>query len=395
MKAPSTFKQSLSVTLPSFVNKCGAIGLDLVPMLLVAKSVGASQSALVMTVIKAMSFAGAFIGGALSDFWGFRPTYLISFIASGIGMTLLPFTESLWFIAAFAGVAQMGNSMYQSTARFVVFDLLPKSKRHEGIGWMRTANNFGQIFSNLIANLAAGLGFSVLMLFDASTSFIAAALGFTLFPRNKIPSKDQGLEHSESAKIDHSHDRQLFALIAVISGFYSVIYGIFITSAPARAQLHFGSHGLAVFTQAMLINVVLCGGLAVVTSRKIKKPGVALGLGALLNGSGMLVMLSTSTTLWIYYLGIFILSLGEVFFYSMMPFLLAELTPETKFKGSTFSLGIVIQNLGRAIGAALAFPTAVYGVVAKQVTVVMTAIVLMLVLWFIRVSKKRLAGVFD
>ncbi|MGZ3741733.1 MAG: hypothetical protein ACXVB9_20320, partial [Bdellovibrionota bacterium] len=91
MISSPAFRRSLPVTLTSFINKAGTIGLSIVPVILVEHHLSAGESASVMGAIKAAGLVGVLLGGRLCDLWGLRTTLLLSFLISGLGMLPLPF----------------------------------------------------------------------------------------------------------------------------------------------------------------------------------------------------------------------------------------------------------------------------------------------------------------
>src|SRR4051812_41200248 len=96
---PSTFKRTLPVTLTSFVNKAGTIGLSIIPVVLVERKISVDQSAWIMGSIQAASLVGVLGGGWLSDVLGLRGTLLLSFLISGLGLAAVPFTSTALALA--------------------------------------------------------------------------------------------------------------------------------------------------------------------------------------------------------------------------------------------------------------------------------------------------------
>lgn len=354
----STFKQSLSVTLPAFINKCGSIGLELIPMLLVIKKLAPFEASMVIGAIKSAMFVGGFFGGWLSDRVGVRTSFVVSFLISGIGMSVLPFTSQTAVMCVFGALAQVGVSMFPSTARLMVFELLPKTQQQEGVGWLKSANNLGSVVSYMIAGLASTFGFMALMLFDAICSFGAALAGRIILRSAKYTHP---LKPSVPLNPSTSKDWSLFILIVLVVAFEMFIYSMFMVAAPALCQLYYGDNGLKTFSSLMLINTVLCSVFAVYASRRVKNPYVSILLGAFLNGLGFLLVVLFAKDKIFLLCAVFILTLGELLFSSMAPYLVARLTPDNKNKGSTFGTAMVVQNIGRFAGSTLAFPLIVYG----------------------------------
>ncbi|MFN7135857.1 MAG: MFS transporter, partial [Myxococcales bacterium] len=145
--AAPVFRQSLPVLLTTFVNKVGAVGLSLLPMLLVERALPSETSSLVMGLVKAAVLLGSFAGGWVADRAGLRVALVSSFAIAGTGLALLPLASDWVVLAALAMLAQLGNAMFHSPARLLVTSAVAPEHQREAIGWLRGAVNGGQIVS--------------------------------------------------------------------------------------------------------------------------------------------------------------------------------------------------------------------------------------------------------
>jgi MFS family permease len=116
----TTFKRSLPITLTSFINKSGTIGLSIVPILLVERHISSGESAWIVGAIRAAGLAGVLVGGWSCDLLGLRTTLLLSFLVSGAGLALMPVFSGAWLIALTACLAQLGTSLYYASARLLL-----------------------------------------------------------------------------------------------------------------------------------------------------------------------------------------------------------------------------------------------------------------------------------
>ncbi len=86
----------------SFINKCGEMAIKLLPMLLIERSVSAAHSSIILGSAKAASLFGLFLGGFLTDAFGFRSIILASYLIGFLGFTELPFLRSNLLIGLFS-----------------------------------------------------------------------------------------------------------------------------------------------------------------------------------------------------------------------------------------------------------------------------------------------------
>jgi MFS family permease len=361
-KEGSVFRKSSPLLATSFVNRCGTIGLSILPMLLVDRKLSPDSSAAVMTLVKGASLAGAFLGGWLSDRIGLRLTLIVSFLLSGVGLGLLPFQNAFLALAVFGILAQLGQSVFPSSARLMITKLIPVSGQQEATGWLRTVNNAGQVVSYLLGWGLAGIGIPGLMLIDSSTSVVAAMLGWKALagkeaPANSEPAPD---DPAPAAALGREDALLLWMNTLVTTGFM-FLYEFFMVSTAAKFRILYAAHGLTLFSQVMLINTVLCGFLSVAASRKLKDPTLVLPFGIFLAMSGCFLALAPDAGSARIFAGTFVLTLGEIVFMALSGYVTLRLIQQPKNQGMLFGAVLVVQTLGRIAGSAAAFPLAVHG----------------------------------
>jgi MFS family permease len=350
------FRRSLPVTLTSFINKSGQIGLSIIPILLVERQISSDQSAWIMGTIKATGLVGILLGGRSCDRFGLKTTLLLSFLISGLGLTALPFSLSALVLAALGCVAQLGTALYYASARLLITQLVPQNERREAIAWQRTANKLAQIISFSLGALFSHLGATILILFDAATSFLAAGVGGKLLPSSPPHQEEAPKSVTETKPSAPAIKRHHFYQCALIIASFSFLYQLYEVGAAAQCKVLFGAEGLAVFSKLMLINTVLCAFFSVVAARHLTRASVVMPIGLILQVIGLTFTFGGTPTPWTFYIGGFILTLGEIVFSTVAGIVLIHITPPGARQGSTYSYGIFIQFAGRIAGGALAFP---------------------------------------
>jgi predicted MFS family arabinose efflux permease len=357
---PAIFKRSLPLILPYFINACGTIGLSLLPMILVAENLSVKNSTIIMSVVKTCVFLGSFLGGWFADRLGLRASLIISFGLSGLGLGFLSNAHDFILILICGCFAQLGTSMYAGQGRLLITDLLPVSDQQEAIGWLRTANNLGQIVSYAIGFFASAFGFAALLLFDALTSIIAMAVSVTKVPRSKEIHAARAAQAIDNASAKN-RSWSLFVMTSLVIAGFSFLYEIYITSTSARCQIFFGPQGLKIFSKIMVINCVLCTVMAVVAARRIRDPRFAFPVGIFLVGVGSYITILAGASERFLFVGAFVVTSGEIFFTALASFVMIHVTPYSKNRGSMFGISLVIQNVGRILGGAAAFPMVIHG----------------------------------
>jgi MFS family permease len=372
MDAPtSPFRRSLPVTATAFINKSGTIGLSIIPLLLVERHVGAGASALVLGAIKTAGLAGVLLGGWLCDRLGLRATLLLSFLVSGIGMAPLPFVGGALVLGACAALSQLGTSFYYASGRLLVTQLVRPEERAEAIAWQRTSSNLAQILSYSLGAFFGRFGTMFLLLFDAFTSFLATAVGAKILPDPKAAKAAEGASATDGG----THFD--FYRGALIVAMFSVLYELWAAASAAECKVIFGGEGLAIFSELMVVNTVLCALFSVVAARHVRRAEFSMPVGLLLLTLGCVATFATAEKSW-FFLGALLVTLGEILFNALAGMVLIVTTPTAARQGSVYSQGVLLQFAGRILGASAAFPLVVNGSHPVLATLVAAGLALLL-----------------
>jgi hypothetical protein len=144
-----------------------------------------------------------------------------------------------------------------------------------------------------------------------------------------------------------------------VAGFF-FFYELFMVSTAAKCRIAYGEAGLRLFSEAMVINTMLCTGLAVVAAKALRNPTVVFPLGIALVAAGTWLASDLSSKPVIFF-GVLVISIGEIAFTALAQFVIIRSTPRTSRSGLVYSMSLVVQSLGRILGATLAFPMIVHG----------------------------------
>jgi MFS family permease len=347
----NVFLESLPVTATSFVNKCGDIGIRVLPMLLVEQAVSTQHSSIIMALVKSMSVFAAVAGGVLGDRVGHRNALLVSFGLSALAMFGLMGAQGEVLICVAAMLCTFGQGIFAAPLRLLMVQSVSVANRKESLAWLRSANNGAVFTANLVAALTAGIGLRALFAFDAVTSVAALVLGLRWLPRVK-PSE---LIESNSVPSESTSTPWIpFILACLLPAIFTGNAELFFVSAAAQAKINFGAQGIAVFSKVYMINTVLCMLLTVIATRIFVNTLMALSCGFLLQSAGVIWFWFHRETTADFFIATFLQTFGELSFTAVSQFLILKILPSGN-QGRTYSVALVIQMLGKMLGAAVAF----------------------------------------
>lgn len=357
----TVFQKARSLYLTSFANKCLNIGLGLIPMLLIERELSSTTSSWVMGFVKAATVTGSILGGWLSDRIGLKQTLVLAFLLSALGLIALPLVTSVVLICVAGMIAHAGQSFFGGSAKMFLSQLVLPSERQEAIGWLRMFNNGAQIFSYGIGWIFSKLGIMVLMFLDAGASLIAAIVGILYLPKTEKKTSSNENTPVEEPKPFKRSDWELLCLAVLIIGSFDFIYELVLVGIAAKCKLVFGDQGLEVFSQAMVINTVLCTAFSVSAARWFRNPNIAFPLGIVLAAGGAALCFTNDTSKELIFIGMFVHTLGEIVFMAVASLVLLLCTPETKNQGAIYGAVLSLERTSRIAGGAAAFPLVVHG----------------------------------
>jgi MFS family permease len=361
----SVFRATLPVTLTSFVNKCGDIGIRFFPMLVVELGLHKDQSSLILTLVKLSTFAAVFFGGVLSDKRGLAYTVQLSFILCAAGLAILAGSTDAVIICGAGMLAAFGQGLFMAPSRMLLFKIVPEKGRREGLAWFRALNNGAIMLANFIASMIAGLGLVALFAFDAFTSVLAFLLGRRLLPKDtghrfsNADSQSSPNQQAQELTSEHSHkstrkEWTRFIYTALLCALFSCLGEIFFVATAAQARITFGEHGVRLYSQIYMINTGLCMVFAVVAARLMKHVTAALILGVLFEAGAIILFLYHKEQEAYYFISTLLQTVGEVLFTSVSLFLLIQSIPKSQNQGRIYSTALLVQNSGKVFGAGAA-----------------------------------------
>jgi len=353
----STFSKVFPLLATSFINRCGTIGLALLPMLLIEKKFSMTDSSIIMSAVQITGFLMSMISGSTSERWGPKSILLLSFVLSAVGMAGLPFLQNIYPIFILAVIASMGNSLFMTPARMILMKTVLTSERLEAIGWLRTAGNSGRVVSYALGAILAGLGLKFLFLFDGATSILATLFGLQTLKKVTISPSE-----SASDKPDSSARFHLIVCTTIIGGFW-LLYNLFIIGAAARYKLLLGEAGLPLFSEVMLVNSVFCSVFSVPLSRWAKDASLNMPFGILLTLIGAVVSMTFIDNKTLVIFGSLVFSVGEVLFDATSLIIVLQISTAS----SSYALIQTMSNAGRILAGLLAFPLVAYNSQPHQI----------------------------
>ncbi|MHA1509290.1 MAG: MDR family MFS transporter, partial [Promethearchaeota archaeon] len=280
--------------------------------------VGMTQVRFLFSMFAGGSIIGSTLGGALADKYGRRSMVLLGLISSGIGSILMGIVDDLYLFFLIAAVLGVLGDLGGPARQAMVVDLLPKDKQTEGFGLLRVAINISATIGPIFGGFLASESYMLLFIADAMSSLITALIVFITIPETKPEKMDDKPEESVMKTIIGYKEvlkDSVYMMFLALSVFLLTVYEF-----PTK------SFGILVAMNALMV-VLFQFWITKRTSKHAPMKMMAFGTLLYMIGFGMYCFISE---VYLFYIAMFILTIGEMIVLPVAQAAVARLAPEDK-----------------------------------------------------------------
>ncbi|WP_371806231.1 MDR family MFS transporter [Candidatus Lokiarchaeum ossiferum] len=295
--------------------------------------VGMTEVGFLFSLFGIGSFFGNFIGGALTDKFGRKKMLLFGLVVSGLSSILMGVINDInWFyiVAGFMGlVGNAGGPAQQA----MVADLLPPKNQPEGFGILRVMANLAVTIGPAIGGLLASRSYLLLFIADAVASSITAIIVFFVIPETKPQlSEDEPVKTVMETVGGYREVFKdwIFMFYVAITTLVSFVYMQMNSSLSVFLLQEYAfpitSFGLLISMNALMV-VVLQFPVTHLISKFEPLKMIALGTVFYAIGFAMYGFVSTVP---MFFIAMFVITLGEIIIAAFSQTLAASFAPEDK-----------------------------------------------------------------
>ena len=336
----------------SLVNRLGLVVLPFLTLFLTTRrGVPPATAALVVGLYGAGGVVATLLGGVLADRVGRRATVLLSMIAGGAVLLLVPAVEPLPLLAAVVFGVGLTGDLYRPAVMAAVADLVPDVHRPRAYSLLYWAYNLGGALAPAIGGLMAARSYLGLFVLDAATMLGFAAVIFWRLPETRPADEPAEPGAPPPARLGQALRDPVLLVFALLSLPVAALFWQAFTLLPlsmAQAGLDETRFGLVLSVNGAVI-VLVSLPLAARVARLPRLPMLAaamltVGVGMSLHGPA-----ATSGG---YALAVAVWTLGEIVFFSLAPSLVADLAP-ARLRGSYQGVYHAAWGVGAFLGPTL------------------------------------------
>lgn len=279
------------------------------------------QAGIVMAMFGAGSVAGAFMGGRITDRYGFYDVQLGALLSGGLLFILLGLQHSFVTVCTFSFVLSMCNDAFRPANSTAVAHYSTDENRTRSYSLNRLAVNLGWACGGALGGFLASVNYHLLFWVDGCTNIFSALLLLKLMPRSTYgklvlaKTKKQLTSGSASAY----QDKAYLVFTGLVILFATCFFQLF-TMQPVfyKLQWHFNEQFIGFL---MALNGLLIVMIEMVLIHRLegRRPGLTyISCGVLLTGIGFIILNLLPASAWTALLVVAFITIGEIM---SMPFM--------------------------------------------------------------------------
>ena len=312
-------RNSWYLCLVMFINRSGTMVIPFMTIYCTQKlHFTVEQTGIIMGMFGIGSLCGAFIGGKLTDKYGFYYVQVLGLVAGGMLFLLLGFQKTFISVGICSFILNMCNDAFRPANSTAVAHYSTDQNRTRSNSLNRLAVNLGWAFGGLLGGTLAHIDYHLLFWVDGCTNIAAGLLLLKLLPFSKITKAARSTLEVASAKSAY-RDYVYLAFIGLLILYATCFFQIF-TMQPLfyKTQWHFTEQFIGALMGINGLLIVMFEMVIVHNFEGKRHPLRYIYIGILLVGAGFVLLNFLPAS---YYSALFILlfiTLGEIL---SMPFM--------------------------------------------------------------------------
>lgn len=302
------------LALITLINRAGTMVVPFLSLYLTASlGYSLSQVGWVMTAFGVGSILGAWLGGKLTDLFGYYKVMLASLIGSGVVFIVVQYLNEFWFLVGGIFVLMLIADMFRPAVYVSIRAYSKPENNTRSVTLIRLAINLGFSFGPAMGGLIiATMTYGSLFWIDGVTCLVASILLYLLLnEKDGMPITDEKTNGQKSQSAYSDIPYLVFLAIVFLTAI--VFLQMFATVPVYYKTIHLlteGQIGLLLGMNGMLIFLFEMPLINWLEKSRVSKATVLL-IGTLILGLGFLVF-NLSEWVGILVISMFFITLGEM-----------------------------------------------------------------------------------
>ena len=241
------------------INRSGTMVIPFLTVYLTSIGYSLNQAGLMMGVFGCGAFVGGYLGGWLTDRWGFFYVQIASLLCNGLLFIVLGYLTQLWTIGLCIFVLSSLGEAFRPANAAAIAAYSDESNRTRCYSLNRLAINLGWAVGPAVGGLLASIHYNLLFWADGLTCIAAAALLYFCLAPFTVPKATREAT-IETATISKAHTdtfylKSLFCLLLIGIVFFQ-LFSIIPVYYKTAVQLSEATIGWVLALNGLIISLV-------------------------------------------------------------------------------------------------------------------------------------------
>ena len=276
------------LSIVSLINRCGAMVVVFLTIYL-TKHLGYSirEAGYVLGCFGAGAFLGAYIGGKLTDRFGYYPIMFWSLIGNGIMLMILIQLSHFWVMCGAIFLLSVISEVFRPANSLAIARHCTPETRTRSISLYRMSVNLGWTVAPAFGGLLAGFGWHWLFVVDGITCLLAAVLLWQLIAPKQTDDPEQAAPTPEKtdkpapAAVSPYRDKPFLAFV-LLTVLGAIVFMQLLWTVPVyfKDAYHWDEHtiGLLAALNGLIVFLVEMPLIYRIEGRRSRLSFVRLGL---------------------------------------------------------------------------------------------------------------------
>jgi predicted MFS family arabinose efflux permease len=277
------------------------------------------QAGIIMSMFGFGSLVGAYLGGRLTDKYGFYDVQFTALLSGGLLFLLLGLQTSFWAVCATTFILSVCNDAFRPANSTAVAHYSTTENRTRSYSLNRLAVNLGWAVGGALGGFLASVNYHLLFWVDGFTNIFSGLLLLKLMPRTAALKTTWQQVANKAVSKSAYHDG-IYLWFLLFTMLFAICFFQLFTTQPVfyKTQWHFSETVIGALMSLNGIFIIIIEMVLVHQLEGRRHQLVYIMLGVLLTGTGFALTNILPATLGAALVMLVFITLGEIF---SMPFM--------------------------------------------------------------------------
>ncbi len=276
------------------------------------------QAGFIVALFGAGSIIGAYLGGKITDTWGFYPLQVASLILGGLMFITVGFLHTFLSLSIGILILSICNESFRPANSTAVAYYSSVENRTRSFSLNRLAINLGWAVGSALGGFLASINYHLLFWVDGCTNIVAALVLLKLLPFVKSGSKQSEAKKEIPARMPHRDKLYMFFIVLTIL-FASCFFQMFtMISLYYKTQWHLNELFIGFLMAINGLTIVVFEMILIYSLEGTKPHTYFISIGVAVVGIGFALLNVLPHLAWAAIISVLIITIGEIM---SMPFM--------------------------------------------------------------------------